>query len=257
MNSKILIVDIETAPCLGYFWRTGEQHISPEMIERDPYMLCYSAKFVGESKIYFDAIWNHSLYKKNPYTDKMLAESLHKLLEQADIIVGQNCDEFDLKWINTLFFLHDLKPLPPTKTVDTLKVSRNKFKFISNKLDYLLKRCNLGSKLKHDGFDLWKKCIKGDKSSQKIMREYNINDVIKTEKLYLKMRPFANKHPHDATILDEKNMKCVVCSSTEFQMRGTYKTTTSTFKRYQCKKCGKWHRGSKSILEKGEKILGI
>jgi hypothetical protein len=61
---------------------------------------------------------------------------VHALMAEADIIVGHNLDNADVPWLKGDFYLPrighphrpNLKPLPPFKTVDTLKVLRKEFK---------------------------------------------------------------------------------------------------------------------------------
>lgn len=240
-DAKILVIDIETAPMLFWGWQLGEQVVRHDQIERDSYMLCYAAKFIGEKKIYFDAVWKHKLFKRDPHTDKMIAKTVHNLLSSADIIVGQNSDKFDLKKINTAFLLHDLKPLPPHCTVDTLKVSRSKFYFASHGLDYVSYKLGFGGKEKHDGMPLWLRCIKGCKKSHKKMESYNKTDIIRTEQIYMKMRPFMKNHPLNRQINGGTDGKeCPLCHKESLQRHGVHVNARGKFYRYQCMSCGKW-----------------
>src|SRR5699024_5085271 len=53
---------------------------------------------------------------------------VHRLMEKADIIVGHNVDRADVPWLKgDLHIEAGLPPLPPFKTVDTLKVMRREF----------------------------------------------------------------------------------------------------------------------------------
>src|SRR5690606_4112963 len=59
-------------------------------------------------------------------------KNVHALMSSADIIVGHNLDNADIPWLEgDLYFPRighkhkpNLPPLPPFKTVDTLKVAR-------------------------------------------------------------------------------------------------------------------------------------
>jgi hypothetical protein len=48
----------------------------------------------------------------------------------------------------------------------------------------------LGKKREHEGFALWLKCEAGDAKAWKAMRQYNIQDVRLTEKLFEEYRPW-------------------------------------------------------------------
>jgi hypothetical protein len=63
---------------------------------------------------------------------KTFLQSVHALLCEADIIVGHNLDRADVPWLKGDLYLPRIghkhrpnhNPLPPFKTVDTLKVLR-------------------------------------------------------------------------------------------------------------------------------------
>ena len=64
---------------------------------------------------------------------------------------------------------------PIYRTLDTLKKSRQYFRFPSNKLDYLGKVLNAGRKLDHEGMKLWIDiCEHNNKASLKKMTDYCI-----------------------------------------------------------------------------------
>jgi hypothetical protein len=167
---------------------------------------------------------------------------LHSLFSAADILVAQNGDNFDIKMANAEFIQYGLKPTPPHKTVDTLKVARAKFRFNSNKLDDLGARLGLGRKVKTGGFDLWLGCLRGQKAAWNRMREYNKKDVILLEKIYMKLKPWMTNHPN-VNALDGVDA-CPVCGSTDIQRRGWHMTLAGRKQRFQCQKCGKWALGS-------------
>ena len=50
--------------------------------------------------------------------------------------------------------------------------------FPSHKLNYLSSELGFGSKLPHEGFEMWKGCMRDEKKWWEIMRKYNRQDVI-------------------------------------------------------------------------------
>jgi hypothetical protein len=76
-----------------------------------------------------------------------------------------------------------------------LKVVRQHFRFPSNKLDYVAQELGLGSKEKHEGFELWVKCMQRDLAAWQKMEKYNIQDVILLEKLYTTLLPWIISTP--------------------------------------------------------------
>ena len=159
-----------------------------------------------------------------------------KLINDANIVIGQNLRDFDIKVANARFLFHGMKPPSPYKMVDTKIEAKKYLRLPSNSLDDLSAYFGLGRKQEHEGFPLWTKCLSGDKVAWKKMLSYNRHDVILTEKLYLKLRPFMSSHPNVGMFTDK--LVCPKCGSGKIQARGFEVTKTMRYQRYQCQSCG-------------------
>jgi DNA polymerase elongation subunit (family B) len=190
---KVLYVDIETKPLKAWVWGTFDQNIPLEMLIEDWSVLSWSAKWAnsGESEvIYMD---NRNKKGDALVNDKALLKPLWKLMDEADIIIGQNSDRFDLPKLNARFIEHDMGCPSEFKSIDTYKMAK-KFGFTSNKLAYMTAKLNKKYK-KQDhsdfkGFKLWDECIKGNPKAWKSMETYNKYDVLSLEELFLKLSEF-------------------------------------------------------------------
>lgn len=118
---------------------------------------------------------------------------IRRLLNEAEIVIGHNSDSFDHKKINARMLFWGMKPPSPYRTIDTLKIARQKFAMLSNKQDDIGKYLGTGRKIKTDK-NLWLDCIKGNKRALKDMAQYNAQDVVLLEKNYLKLRPWMLIH---------------------------------------------------------------
>lgn len=236
-NLKTLLFDIETAPSLGWVWGKYQQDVIA--FDQNWYMLCWSAKWLDSSKIITKALPDYKGYKKNPEDDKALCIDLWNLIDEADIIIGHNCDEFDLKKANARFVINELEPPSPYRTIDTYKVARKHFAFESNKLDDLGKMLKVGQKLSTGGFSLWKGCMSGDLNSWKTMKQYNKQDVILLEDVYYKLRSWNKNAPR----INEDTSACYCCGSINTQRRGFNYTKAKKFHRIFCKDCSSWSQG--------------
>ena len=234
----IILMDIETAPSLGWTWGKYEQTVIDTL--RDWHVLSFSYKILGEKKVHVHALPEYSEYKKDKENDRGLIEELWKVVDSADIIIGHNLDKFDIRKTNSRFLTHSFPPPSPYKTVDTLKIARKFFKFDSNKLDDLGRYLGIGRKLAHTGFHLWRGCMEGDEKSWAIMKKYNIRDVILLEKVYFKLRPWAKNHAN----VNQGEVACPKCGSKKVQKRGFSYTAMRKKQRYQCQSCTGWHEGS-------------
>lgn len=240
-DMKILLFDIETAPAKGWFWGVWETNVIE--VEQHGYMLSFSAKWLGQNKVITYTLNDFKGHKAYSNDDKKLVSKLAELLNEADIVVAQNGDRFDLTTTNTRLIANNLPPIAPLKTIDTLKVARSKFKFLSNKLDDLGNFLGVGRKIAHTGKHLWFGCMANDKKAWAMMKKYNVQDVILLEAVYLKLRPWITNHPNHNFFNGETN-KCPNCNSSQLHARGKRRTLTSEYKRYVCKDCGAWSRSN-------------
>lgn len=241
MDSKILLYDVESSPNIGFCWGKYEQNMIEFVKERQ--IISVAWKWLGEKEIHVLALPSFKGYKKNRDDNKALIMRLHELISRADIAIAHNVDNFDDKMANTDFILNGLPPPPPHKTVDTLKVARQKFRFNSNKLDDLGERLGLGRKVEHRGFKMWLGCLNGDMKSWKELMAYNVGDIVLLEKIYLKLRPWMTNHP-DVNALDG-HVGCPGCKGVNMQRRGWGVLRGGRRQRFQCMDCGKWSLGSK------------
>lgn len=253
-QAKILLLDIETAPSKVYTWGLLEQVIPVTHIIQNEYMICWSAKWLNQQKVYFDSIVRYPKeFKKNPTSDKKIAESIWKLIDEADIVITHNGNRFDLKWINTVFLKNGLSPASPFKSIDTLTETKSNFRFISYKLEHQLRSLDLGEKLKHEGFSLWIKCMAGDRKAWAIMERYNRKDVTELEKLYNYIKPFIKNHPNLGLYTGSDALVCPNCAGREFFNKGFAYTSSNKYRRYKCKACGKHFRGKEGLLTKEQR----
>lgn len=235
-HMRVLLYDIETTPNLGYTWGKYEQNVIEFTYQSE--LLCIAYKWLDEDTVHFIR------RKRTDEDDKRIVEEFTKVMLKADVIIAHNGDSFDNKIINTRTVYHGLSPLPKLRTVDTLKVARKYFRFNSNSLNDLGSFLGLGSKVSTGGIRLWLGCMEGDRESWRLMEEYNKQDVLLLEKIYLRLRPFMSNHPN-VNVLDETiEPSCPTCGKTHLQKRGFHATVSGKAQRYQCQDCGSWSKGS-------------
>lgn len=247
-QAKELVVDIETAPILANVWGIWQQNVGLNQIDRDWYILSFSAKWVGDKEIHY----HDQSTAKDIEDDTQLLKKLYKLLDQADVVIAHNGRRFDIPKINTRFMMKGVGIPSPYKIVDTLDIVKRNFSFTSNKLEFLTGVLCNKKKLKHQsfpGFDLWKQCLLGNPKAWEEMKRYNIRDVVSLEELYLKLRPW-NKTQPNAGVYDPTNTDkcCSKCGSNNIIKRGVAVTNVSMFQRYKCKDCGGWFRDRTNML---------
>lgn len=246
---RTLVFDIETAPIVAYVWDRHDQNIGINQIKSDWYVLGWAAKWLGDppSRV----IYKDQRNAKNLADDRALLLPLWKLLDEADIVITQNGQNFDSPKLNARFIMHGMNPPSPYRHIDTYRIVRRVAKFTANSLEYLTdKLCVKYKKLLHKNFpgmELWKQCLAGNKKAWAEMKRYNIHDVLATEELYTKIRAWAPESMPNIHIGD-KERKCRVCGHREFMhRRGTGYSQKRAYYKYQCRPemggCGAWTRG--------------
>jgi len=249
MKPKILIVDIETKPLEVYAWGLHDQNIALNQVKEDWKIISFAAKWLDEKKI-----MQYDLGEG--LDEKDLLFSLWWLFNEADIVIGQNSKQFDVKKINARFIQHGMKPPSSFQQIDTKLLAKKHFGFTSNSLEYMSdKLCTKYKKLKHKkfpGMELWTECLKGNKKAWEAMAEYNIFDVLATEELYKKLAPWGVGINFNVYYGDE-DARCT-CGSTEFSKNGYAYSSTGKFQRFECKKCGAELK-SRQNLNKNKKML--
>jgi len=191
----------------------------------------------------------HQYVKDKAVPRRQMLLAIHKLLDDADIVVHYNGTKFDIPVLNKEFFKHRITPPSPYKEVDLYKAVRRRFRFESNKMTAVAKQLGLAEKLNHEGFQMWVKCMEGQAEAWKKMSSYNKHDVVMLSELYTLLVPWIPNHPKMNIDIVDGCPKCGV--KDQLQARGRQITTTMTYRRYQCQACGGWCR--ERIAEQGSR----
>jgi uncharacterized protein YprB with RNaseH-like and TPR domain len=200
-------------------------------------VICFGARWYGQKKVQCSSIHHDG--------KEAMLKAIHELIDQADAVVGWNSASFDIKHLNREFVENGLLPPSPHKDIDLMRVAKQRFKFPSNKLEYVAQKLEVGAKVKHSGFELWVKCMAGDEAAWREMKKYQIQDVNLLVELYEKLLPWIKNHPNRA-LIDGRPEACVNCGGNSINARGMEVTGAGVYRKYQCQSCGKWMRGAKS-----------
>lgn len=243
---KVLLIDIETAPIIADVWGLWENNVSLNQIIKDWHVLSWSAKWLDSDKIMYMDQRN----EKNIENDKEILKGIWKLLDEADIVIGHNSKQFDVKKLNSRFIIHGMQPPSSFKQIDTLSIAKKYFNFTSNKLEYLTKKlCKKYKKLSHKqfpGHELWTECLKNNKKAWKEMEKYNKYDVLALEELYHILKAWDTSINFNLYSNDTEHV--CKCGSHSLQRYGFAYTSVGRYQRYKCKQCGAESRDSKNLF---------
>lgn len=243
-SPRVLYWDLETSlELVTVFQLAHNDWIDPASIVRERYIICGSWNWDDESKIHSVSVLDAPRrYAKDPYDDKHVVETLHKVMQEADVIIGHNGDQFDTKYLKTRILYHGLSPLPPITSIDTYKVAKSTFMFNSNKLTYISKFLKLGEKI-HTSPGLWMRILNGDKKAIKEMIVYNQHDVRLLKQVFKKLQPYVATHLNRELF---GKTGCPRCGSKHVQSRGVHRAISRVYQRFQCQSCHGWFRAVKN-----------
>ena len=231
-----LYFDIEVSANVGLFWQSGYKlQIGTENIIKERAVICICYKWEDDEDVYY-------LQWDKKQCDKKLLQEFINVANEADELVGHNGDKFDLSWIRTRCLLHNIDMFPTYNTIDTLKIARSKFRFNSNRLDYIGKFLGLGQK-NHTNFDLWKDImLKNCTKAMNTMIDYCIQDVVLLEKVHKALNNHIPAKTHYGVIFGGDRGSCPECGSEEVVKNNRRVTASGLVKiQYKCKNCGKLH----------------
>jgi DNA polymerase elongation subunit (family B) len=247
-EAKILTIDIETSPSLAYIWSLWDDSIPLARLVEEGIVICFAAKWLHKKSTMFYSLANDG--------KEAMIQAAWDLLNEADIVVGFNHKNFDLRHLNREFLMAGLGSPSHYANLDILTIVRNKFKFVSNKLEHVAVQLGVGKKMKNSGFDLWVSCMAGtlipgvdvDWDAWKEMEKYNKQDVRVTEAAYLKVRSWDTSNVHLGAYGGNEDC-CRVCGGKDLEKRGYKVKGASVFQQYQCKdvECRAWSRSAKAI----------
>lgn len=232
---SILTLDIETLPLTTFNWSLFDEPRALDRLVKDWAIFMGAWKWLGERPV---TIMDTEV-KGDPYDDIELVRAMCEVLDEADIVVGQNIKKFDMGKIRSRAVYHGLKPFREPQIADTLLMSREVGRFTSNKLEYVstMTATQKSKHKKYPGFALWQGVLDGEPGAYKEARAYNRDDVRSTEQWYLKLRPWVRQHPNVAQFYDDEHLRCPRCGSKKLQPQGLIHRGVSTYTEYVCGAC--------------------
>jgi DNA polymerase elongation subunit (family B) len=237
LNKKRLFFDIETSPNIGFFWQSGYKlNIPYDNILKERAIICICYKWEGDDKVY-------SLNWDKNQDDKAMLEKFIAVANEAYELVGHNGDRFDLPWIRTRCLFHGIPCFPNYTTIDTLKQARSKFRFNSNRLDYIAQYLGVGEKSETGGFDLWKDIVLNNSQiAMKTMIDYCKNDVVILEKVFQHIKNYVPHKSHFGVLETGEKTSCPECGSEDLRHSQTRYSAAGTPRvQVQCNDCHKYH----------------
>lgn len=233
--AKVLIYDIETSKTPFELWWSGNQFVNGNNALDDSKIVTISYKWLNSDTVGV-LKWNNK--KKS---DKKLMKEFLEVYNQADMVIGINNNRFDNKFVNTRAAKYGLDVNLHVKSLDVQKECRRLFRLPSYSMKYLGRYFEIPQqKMKVHLEDIWEDLVYGtkeaSKKAMKLLIKYNIQDILTTEQLYIRLRKYL-KHPvHLGILSDKEKTTCPICGGHNVELYKTTTTSSGTIQRImQCK----------------------
>ena len=211
-------------------------------------LLCMGYKWLGQKKIHCPSLLDHP--GKWALDDELLVKEAHKIISQADMLIGFYSSGHDIKYLRSKFLEHGLPVLDNVPHLDLYFLARSNLNLSRKSLDNLSRYLKLDKRKYYVGSPIWKRAKAGDVEGLKEVIRHCRADVAVTEEMYYKLRPLSKTHPR----LNGWE-PCRVCGSSKLQRRGFAVSSTKGKQiRTQCTNCGHWENRSQEHAEAGENI---
>ena len=250
VRNRILILDVERLDgiTVQHYWDRGDlqkRYVHHESVTREPRTTIVCAKWYDSPDVIRLAEWD----KGGRGT---FLRRVHKLMAEADIIVGHNLDNADVPWLKGDLHIPrighpyrpTLPPLPPFKTVDTLKVLRREFKSGApfKSLDAFCQIVGIPSKTDRYDREAMERAVNGSTEDRERLTEYCAGDVVATQWLYDWERPHIKGHP--ALFVDGKDKlrTCNRCGSETTDVARRFVANVLTYSMRRCTNCRGYSR---------------
>lgn len=244
MKPKILLFDIETKPVKVWVWRTGKQYVRhPQIVTGEKFdIICICYKWAHEKTVYA-LDWGIRKQDSAKMIDKFV-----EVVEEADVVIGQNSDSFDIKQVNTQRLLHGQPPIAWPTSEDTMKQIRKHFYVTSSSLDYMSKLLT-GSGKDRMEFQDWVDIVeRKDPKALSKMIKYCKKDVVKMQQVWEQIAPYVDVTAHRGLIVGGKKQDCPSCGHGRIIKDGYRYLKAGTYHRLRCTRCAHLWKGPKRAI---------
>jgi hypothetical protein len=244
VSTRILILDTERLPGITqqFWWGRGDlkhRFIRYEDTIRLPRVTIVCAKWHDQPDIIQLAEWD-------PGGRKKFLKNVHKLISSADTICGHFITGADIPWLcNDLYVEAGLPPLPPFRTIDTLKVIR-KTMGVGAPFKSLDAFCQLiGVEGKTDSYDpraMERAVTEKSIPDRQRLIDYCSGDVVATQALWQWLLKY-DRNPPPLTVAGEDSMRiCHRCGHDTKPTPRRYVANVLSYCMRKCVSCGAYSR---------------
>lgn len=236
---RTLYIDIETSYAVGTFWggRMWKVDILDVVQESMPIMVGYM--WQGDKKARSFCLKDFKGYKPGLFNinDKELIEKAWPLLNEADLVIGQNSQSFDVRILMARFWHYGMPPPAGFAQEDTKRNAKKVFYLSSYKLSNMTKFRGIRQKIDPGGKRAWDDVLLHGRGWEE-MSKYCRNDVEITKELHESMSGYI-KPKLTANLITRRTDHCPnpTCMSKKIIKYGKRPLKTGWKQRWVCQMC--------------------
>lgn len=228
IDSKVLIYDLETSRVSAKLWWSGKQYVHSRQLQGEPKIITVAWKWLGENVV-------HYLTWDKEHSDEDLVREFAEVYNSADMVVGQNNDNFDNRWLNARCFKYGIQINTYVRSFDIMKKAKKLFRLPGYSMAYITQFLGVTVKQSHEGIKMWQMVEEGTAAEQKEylqkMIDYNIGDIVSTEEMYIKIRNYGSPVTHLGVLAGEEKWTCPNCGGDDVSLFKTTTTAAGTIQR--------------------------
>jgi hypothetical protein len=228
-EARIMVYDIETSQAEFKLWWPGKQYVGYNAMTKEPQIISIAWKWLGEDKVFTD-YWDMKTHSDRDLMERFLVE-----YNKADMVIGQNNDRFDNRWINARALKHSLYVNTHIRSFDIMKQNKRLFRLPSYSMKFMCEFLGITLKQNHEGIHMWNMVEDGTSAQQKEymrkMLDYNIGDIVSTEEMYYKIRPYMGNMIHVGALIGKGKYSCPNCGGEDIELVRTTTTPAGTVQR--------------------------
>lgn len=237
---RVLYIDIETSYAVGKFWGNRMYKVDVIDLIQPPKVIMVGWMWHGDKKAKSICLKDFPGYKPGLFNidDRGVVDKAWDLLNEADIVIGQNSQTFDVRILNARFWHYGMGATSEFDQEDTKRNAKRVFGLPSYKLKFMLKYRGLPQKMDSGGIGTWDRTIEEGKDWNK-MGVYCRNDVEVLPPLDDSMESFI-KRKTIANLYTRKLNHCptATCMSKDIRKEGLSLLKTGSKQKWGCKVCG-------------------
>lgn len=240
---RVLYFDLETRMATVekqvYSLKNYSQYENYKNVKEPVKIVCMAWQWAHESHVQSVSVLNDpERFANDPTDDTYVIGILLSLIEKADCVIAHNGDKFDLRMLRTRAIELGFKPFVEPASIDTLKIARKEFMFLSNSLGYLAK--TLGVDEQKGQAPSWEDVWKSDPDVIRECARYCRQDIRTLREVAKILVPWRKNGVDLGRFVHglEPEICCRNCGSLNIKMlTNTVKKNRSEYQAVKCKDC--------------------